>query len=232
MSFRNVILRANFYTSILLSNSNVDVCKRILATEGERVLTTRGQGFFQEVVRTVVPSGHVWLAGDNVENSTDSRNYGPVPIGLLQGRVFVKFGPSFIPPFTRIGREIPVPTEKSKKTITPAPAPVQRNNSLTADDRTTNSSGNDRTSDSSSISSKSSGGSGNKSSHQETSTTAATPIEVTDECTTTEPSTVIGSPNDQLGEVAATKKIDSTQQIARLNSSETNSVSMSPKDAN
>ena len=98
--------------------SVADVCKRILAVEGERVVTTKGRGFFQEVVRTTVPSGHVWLAGDNVDNSTDSRNYGPVPIGLLQGRVFVKLGPTFIPPFTRIGREIPsVGQKQSKPTV-------------------------------------------------------------------------------------------------------------------
>lgn len=38
----------------------------------------------------LVPPGHVWLAGDNVNNSTDSRFYGPVPAGLLRGRVFTK----------------------------------------------------------------------------------------------------------------------------------------------
>lgn len=40
----------------------------------------------------VIPEGHVWLAGDNVYNSSDSRMYGPMPIGMLQGRVFFKLG--------------------------------------------------------------------------------------------------------------------------------------------
>jgi inner membrane protease subunit 1 len=35
----------------------------------------------------VVPQGTVWLAGDNVSNSTDSRDYGPLPLGLIRGRV-------------------------------------------------------------------------------------------------------------------------------------------------
>jgi inner membrane protease subunit 1 len=34
-----------------------------------------------------VPKGHVWLAGDNMSNSTDSRMYGPVPLALIKGKV-------------------------------------------------------------------------------------------------------------------------------------------------
>ncbi|KAJ1433791.1 peptidase S24/S26A/S26B/S26C, partial [Ochromonadaceae sp. CCMP2298] len=37
-----------------------------------------------------VPPGHVWLLGDNCENSLDSRAYGAVPVGMLRGRVFSK----------------------------------------------------------------------------------------------------------------------------------------------
>lgn len=37
-----------------------------------------------------VPRGHVWLGGDNLGNSTDSRTYGPVPLGLVQGVIVAK----------------------------------------------------------------------------------------------------------------------------------------------
>uniref|UniRef100_A0A7N6B8I3 Peptidase S26 domain-containing protein n=1 Tax=Anabas testudineus TaxID=64144 RepID=A0A7N6B8I3_ANATE len=41
----------------------------------------------------VVPKGHVWLEGDNLRNSTDSRSYGPIPYALIRGRVCLKLWP-------------------------------------------------------------------------------------------------------------------------------------------
>lgn len=40
-----------------------------------------------------VPKGHVWLEGDNSENSIDSRTYGPVPMGLIQSRAACRLYP-------------------------------------------------------------------------------------------------------------------------------------------
>ncbi|KAF2452065.1 LexA/Signal peptidase [Karstenula rhodostoma CBS 690.94] len=39
----------------------------------------------EEVVR--VPEGHVWLAGDNLDWSRDSRVFGAVPLNLVRGKV-------------------------------------------------------------------------------------------------------------------------------------------------
>jgi Signal peptidase, peptidase S26 len=37
-----------------------------------------------------IPKGHVWLQGDNMANSNDSRDYGAVPEAILKGRVLAR----------------------------------------------------------------------------------------------------------------------------------------------
>ncbi len=39
-----------------------------------------------------VPEGHVWVEGENAMNSADSREYGPIPIALIEGYVLGKVG--------------------------------------------------------------------------------------------------------------------------------------------
>jgi inner membrane protease subunit 1 len=35
----------------------------------------------------IVPQGHCWVEGDNAPWSVDSRHYGPLPLGLVVGKV-------------------------------------------------------------------------------------------------------------------------------------------------
>ena len=63
------------------------ICKRIVAVEGDTVLNETAIPY-PESVR--IPPGHVWLAGDNPNNSTDSRQYGPVSSSLIIGKAWFK----------------------------------------------------------------------------------------------------------------------------------------------
>jgi len=89
------------------------VCKRVLGLPGDTILVdprdhlsedagllaAHADPMLQALVslhsaRTVtVPPGHVWLTGDNLGNSTDSRQYGPVPMALIKGRVLARVYP-------------------------------------------------------------------------------------------------------------------------------------------
>lgn len=68
----------------------ITICKRITALEGDMVVSD--VKINQEKI-IKVPQGHVWLLGDNMDHSMDSRSYGPVPYGLILGRVCYKLFP-------------------------------------------------------------------------------------------------------------------------------------------
>lgn len=69
------------------SNPKQNICKRITGLPGDKV-----KGYFPKRSQ-VVPRGHVWLEGDNSRNSSDSRLYGPVPLGLVRSRVVCRVWP-------------------------------------------------------------------------------------------------------------------------------------------
>lgn len=69
---------------VVVYNSPKDPCdyiiKRVIALEGDIVSSDR---YHQPHVR--IPEGHLWLEGDNWDNSVDSNKYGPVSKGLVFG---------------------------------------------------------------------------------------------------------------------------------------------------
>lgn len=84
------------------------ICKRIVGIPGDRIVlknntkpietdidalvTSKTQKInnFQD---EYVPRGYIWIEGDNSENSSDSRYYGPVPLGLVKSRVVCRLWP-------------------------------------------------------------------------------------------------------------------------------------------
>ncbi|EOY27750.1 Peptidase S24/S26A/S26B/S26C family protein isoform 2 [Theobroma cacao] len=64
------------------------VCKRLIGMEGDQVTYVVDPMNSDRCQTVVVPKGHVWVEGDNIYASKDSRNFGAVPYGLLKGRVF------------------------------------------------------------------------------------------------------------------------------------------------
>ncbi|CAI9087933.1 OLC1v1022140C2 [Oldenlandia corymbosa var. corymbosa] len=64
------------------------VVKRIVGVEGDAVRHRVSRTSDNEEATVIVPKGHIWVEGDNKHNSRDSRHFGAVPYGLLEGRVF------------------------------------------------------------------------------------------------------------------------------------------------
>ncbi|GLT50630.1 hypothetical protein SLA2020_241030 [Shorea laevis] len=67
--------------------------KRLIAMEGERVTYVVDPKNSDTCNTIVVPKGHVWVEGDNIYESMDSRYFGSVPYGLITGRVFWRVFP-------------------------------------------------------------------------------------------------------------------------------------------
>ena len=66
------------------------ICKRILGLPGDHVVVLNGSGGTNI---QIVPDYHVWLEGDNANNSLDSRQSGPIPLALLRGRAVARIWP-------------------------------------------------------------------------------------------------------------------------------------------
>ncbi|XP_010029104.1 mitochondrial inner membrane protease subunit 2 isoform X2 [Eucalyptus grandis] len=63
------------------SNHKEKHIKRIIGLPGDWIGTPN----MDDVLK--VPEGHFWVEGDNSVSSLDSRSFGPIPLGLIRGRV-------------------------------------------------------------------------------------------------------------------------------------------------
>ncbi|GKZ22912.1 hypothetical protein AbraIFM66951_009340 [Aspergillus brasiliensis] len=73
----------------------VNGAKRVIGLPGDFVCRdlpfSTEVGKEGEMIR--VPEGHVYLAGDNLPWSRDSRNYGPIPMALINGKIIARVWP-------------------------------------------------------------------------------------------------------------------------------------------
>uniref|UniRef100_A0A023GMJ3 Mitochondrial inner membrane protease subunit n=1 Tax=Amblyomma triste TaxID=251400 RepID=A0A023GMJ3_AMBTT len=81
----NGIRRGDIVTAKNPINPKQYICKRVVAVHGDQLISGS--------LVLKIPKGHVWLEGDNKDNSVDSRSYGPVPLGLIRGRALCRIYP-------------------------------------------------------------------------------------------------------------------------------------------
>lgn len=96
-------------------NPNIDYIKRIIGLPGDRVMIKNNEvylndqilkedyiaakttlfdgGFMQEGVEITVPDNYLFVMGDNRPRSSDSREFGPVPMTDVIGKVFFRYFP-------------------------------------------------------------------------------------------------------------------------------------------
>lgn len=67
------------------TNPKENICKRVVGLPGDKIRTGLSS--------TIIPRGYVWLEGDNWSNSTDSRIYGAVPMGLIRSKAVCRIWP-------------------------------------------------------------------------------------------------------------------------------------------
>jgi mitochondrial inner membrane protease subunit 1 len=86
---------------ILRLNPPSDPASNVEAEEANKVQDVVEDGTFQGSGQQnwlikreiIVPRGFCWLEGDNASNSSDSRYYGCVPLGLIRSRAVLRIYP-------------------------------------------------------------------------------------------------------------------------------------------
>ncbi|MBI4009467.1 signal peptidase I [Candidatus Roizmanbacteria bacterium] len=98
-----------------LKNPDIDFIKRIIGLPGDQIMVKEEQvyvdgqpipetyissktnlwegGYISEGIPIVVPADTVFVMGDNRPRSSDSREFGPVPLGSIIGQVFYRYFP-------------------------------------------------------------------------------------------------------------------------------------------
>lgn len=84
--------RGDIITFLKPIDPKISVCKRVIGLPGD-VICVDPAGLYHSS-HVTVPEGHVWVQGDNSSYSTDSRVYGPLPMGLIKGKIIATVYPN------------------------------------------------------------------------------------------------------------------------------------------
>lgn len=85
--FPNHLARGELITLTSPVNPSRVICKRVLGLPGDVVCVDPTGIKALSTEHVVVPKGHIWIVGDNASWSRDSRDYGPVSMALIRGRI-------------------------------------------------------------------------------------------------------------------------------------------------
>ena len=67
-----------------------EICKRVIGIEGDIICVDPTGERAPSDEHVVVPKNHVWIMGDSAPWSYDSRDYGPLSISMIRGRIIAK----------------------------------------------------------------------------------------------------------------------------------------------
>ncbi|KAI9882524.1 MAG: translation elongation factor Tu [Watsoniomyces obsoletus] len=68
--------------------AHVSVVKRVIGMPGDFVLRDTPGSDSDMMIQ--IPEGHIWVVGDSLSASLDSRIHGPIPLALVRGKVLYR----------------------------------------------------------------------------------------------------------------------------------------------
>lgn len=119
-----------------LSNPNIDYIKRVVGLPGDKIMINDtgvyvndtllpenylhvktnlwDRGFVRSGIPIDIPEGMVFVLGDNRPRSSDSREFGPIPMDNIIGHVFYRYFP------VNVMGPVSNPLPKNLQTLTPS----------------------------------------------------------------------------------------------------------------
>jgi inner membrane protease subunit 1 len=86
----NSLARGDLVTLVSPLDPSRIICKRILGVPGDIVCVDPTGVKAPSTEHVVVPRNHLWLIGDNATAARDSRDYGPVSMALIRGKLVAR----------------------------------------------------------------------------------------------------------------------------------------------